>query len=153
MKVDEKVAITADDLIEKGVSDTRGRATVLAPRKVTVQVPAVRKIATGTTKTIQINDRHANDSSVHFYRFQLVHQAPHHFDTVQFIAMYRGGQADFRAWVFPMSNKYRYRRVDTGKRLAGAPVQGLKLAGRNTGIEEWKIVDRRRRFGILLRSG
>ena len=115
MKIDEKVAVTADNLMEEGVGDTRGRAAVFAARKVTVQVPTVRQVAAGATETIEINNRNANDSAVHFYRFELVHQTPHHLDAIQFIAMYRGGQAYPGSRIFPVCNEHRHRGVDAGK--------------------------------------
>ena len=121
-----------------------GGAAILVAGEVAVQISAVAKIAAAAAKAVQVDDGNTDHGAGQLVGLQLVHQAPHHLDTVELITMDGSGEAQLRAGFGAMGDQHRHRCGNRAERLIRGPVQGGK------GARIHYPVKQRQRLGRLL---
>jgi hypothetical protein len=109
--------------------------------EVAVQVAAVAEITRAVAEAVQVDDRHAHHGAGQLGGFQFVHQAPHHLDAVEFVAVHGGGEAQARARLVAVGHQHRHRRGDRAERLVRGPVQGLEGARLHRLAEQFQRFD------------
>ena len=123
-----QVIALAHDVIKQRKRQAAGGAAVLVAGEIAVQIAPVAEIAGAIAEAVQVDDWHAHHGAGEFIGFQLVHQAPHHLDAVEFVAVHGGGQAQARARFVAVGYQHRHRRGDRAERLIRRPVQGREGA-------------------------
>ncbi len=105
------------------MGNTPGQAAGGITREIAVEVTAIRKVTAALLKTLHIDDGNTYHSARELPGFQFIHDPAHDLDTVEFIAVDSGGEAEYRPGIGTVDHQYRRWLGQSGDLYVRGPGQ------------------------------